>query len=550
MIRFEATLPALFEGPWWSPPAFPEDDMDVRSAPFRRVLAEHATRSTDRTLFVRPFAVLGWLVVCFAFGVLGDRRDLAANFVPVLGYLVLSIALWAGTRVSAELRKHAVLALVLFDLPTIFAIQYQGVPLSPSPAGTAGFTSGILAVVLMVSVLTMRARNVIVIGVVAAVLQAVLMDRGGIDPGGVVATFVVFGALTTFGAYTTEQVWALMRDVSDEEIKVAEAERERLSLAAQLKEAEVLARLNADLRARSEDLARTLEALRHAQAELVRAERMASVATLVKGIAHELNNPIGYIAGNMAPLRKYCDFLVRVATDLSDGRPRTPEELAQLTRLSPRKDLKFVAEDLARLTADVGEGARRAKLIIGDLQSLTATSHRGVEEVDLARAINQSIALLAPRTGPGVRIETAIAAVPPVAARAGQLEQVVVNLVDNALRAVGERGVISVALENRPGGVHLEVKDDGPGMAPEVRKQAFEPFFTTRQPGEGSGMGLAIVAAVIRGHQGTIELESAPGQGTKVIIELPLKADLAPVADAALLPARDAAVSGGDGPPA
>ena len=529
-----ALLPDFLAPIWAFPP--PEDRMDSRGTPFERVLAEHAARSSSRTLIVRPLAVLGWLLVCLFFGVLGDRADLRANFLPVLGYLTLSALLWAGARFSSDVRKHSVLALVLFDLPTIFAIQYQGVPLSPSPAGTSGFSIGILAVVLMVSVLTMRARNVIVIGVVSAVLEAVLMDRGGIDSAGVAAVFVVFGALTTFGAYTTEQVWALIKNVSNEEIKAAEADRERMlagmAMAAQVKEAELLGQLNADLRTRSDDLSRTLEALREAQADLVRAERMASVATLVKGIAHELNNPIGYIGANMGPLRRYCDFLVRVATDLSDGRPRTADELTLLTQLSPRKDLRFVAEDLARLTNDVGEGARRAKLIIGDLQSLTATSNRGVEQVDLARAVNQTISLLKPRTGPGVRIETTLVAVPTVMARAGQLEQVLVNLVDNALRAVGEHGVIRVKLDLVAAGIRLVVADDGPGMLPEVRRQALEPFFTTRLPGEGSGMGLAIVAAIVRGHQGTLTLNSEPGQGAEVVIELPLHVELAGATEA------------------
>ncbi|MDP1922248.1 MAG: HAMP domain-containing sensor histidine kinase [Myxococcales bacterium] len=513
-----------------APARFPFDDVEDRmntrrGVPFQRVLAEHATRSAQRTLTVRPMAVLGWLAVCTVFGVFGDRPDLRANFVPVTVYLGLSLALWAAARLSPTTRKYSVLGLVLLDLPTIFLIQYQGVPLSPSPAGTAGFSVGILAVVLMVSVLTMRARNVIVIGVVSAVLQAILMARGGIDPGGVAAAFVVFGALATFGAYTTEQVWALMEGVSNEEIKVAEAARERLAMAAQIKEAEALGRLNADLRARSEDLSRTLEALRSAQADLIRAERMASVATLVKGIAHELNNPIGYIAGNMGPLRRYCDFLVRVATDLADGRPRSPAELAQLTQLSPRKDLKFVAEDLVRLTSDVDEGARRAKLIIGDLQSLT-TSQRGVEQVDLARAVNQTLALLKPRTGPGVRVDTQLEPLPLVTARAGQLEQVLVNLVDNALRAVGPHGHVLVKLEAAETRFRLIVKDDGPGMTAEVKKQALEPFFTTRAPGEGSGMGLAIVAAIVSGHQGTVTLNSEPGAGTEIVIDLPLRPEL------------------------
>src|SRR6185503_245822 len=135
--------------------------------------------------------------------------------------------------------------------------------------------------------------------------------------------------------------------------EVAAVARSFNQLVAVLREAEFLEKLNAELRARSSQLASTLEALQTAQADLVRSERMASVAVLVKGIAHELNNPINYIAGNIAPLRRYCDFLTRAATALADGQPRTEDELRRLTRLTQNKDLAFVAADLSRLTADI-----------------------------------------------------------------------------------------------------------------------------------------------------------------------------------------------------
>lgn len=308
--------------------------------------------------------------------------------------------------------------------------------------------------------------------------------------------------------------------------EVAAVARSFNQLVAVLREAEFLENINADLRARSEKLATTLEALQTAQADLVRSERMASVAVLVKGIAHELNNPINYIAGNMAPLQRYCAFLTRAATELSDGRLRTAEELFRLTHLTEQKDLSFVVDDLARLSTDIGEGARRAHLIISDLQGLTTAAQRGVERVDLARVSKQTIALLDPGVPPGVRLEAEIAASPTLSARAGQLEQVLVNLTDNALRAVGERGTVRIYVGENDGHAVVRVIDDGPGMSDEVKRQAFEPFFTTRAAGEGSGLGLAIVASIVRAHQGTIALESAIGSGTQIELRFPLDAEL------------------------
>jgi signal transduction histidine kinase len=286
--------------------------------------------------------------------------------------------------------------------------------------------------------------------------------------------------------------------------------------------AESLERLNADLHARSEALARALDTLRETQVELVRSERMASVAVLVKGIAHELNNPITYVAGNIAPLRRYSAFLTRVALELADGRARGAEQVRAVTELAPGKDLAFVAADLERLTQDLGEGARRAALIIGDLQNLTSVSRREVELVDLGRAVRQTVALIAPRTPAGVRVTLAVADVEPFPARAGELEQVLLNLVDNAVRAVGSHGTVHVELRTQDRELELSVSDDGPGMPGDVKARAFEPFFTTRAPGEGSGLGLAIVASIVRAHHGTVTLDSEPGHGARFVIRLPL----------------------------
>jgi signal transduction histidine kinase len=283
-------------------------------------------------------------------------------------------------------------------------------------------------------------------------------------------------------------------------------------------------RMNEDLQKRTSQLQETLGALRNAQADLVRAERMASVATLVRGIAHELNNPIGFIEGNMAVLRRYCDFITRAATALADGEARSAEAIRELTQLSPKKDLAFVARDLAKMTEDISEGARRAKLIISDLQGLTA-SQRSVEQVDLHRAVRQSVTLLSPRLPPGVQIESELEPVPSITARAGQVEQVLVNLLDNAIRAVGQKGTIRVRTAHDERSVILSVRDDGGGMSDTVRQRATEPFFTTRAPGEGSGLGLAIVASIIRAHRGTLDIKSAPGAGTEILIRLPAVTD-------------------------
>ena len=294
------------------------------------------------------------------------------------------------------------------------------------------------------------------------------------------------------------------------------------AMVAQLRRVEFLEQLNDELRAQAEELQRTLDALKQAQTDLVRAERMASVATLVRGIAHELNNPIGYIAGNMPILRRYCDFIARVAESLASSTTLSAAELQQLTQFSPTKDLDFVCTDLERMSADLAEGARRAQLIIGDLQTLTSAAQRHYEDVDVRRAIEQSISLISPRLPAGATVELDLESVPLLRARAGQLEQVLVNLLDNARRAVGRDGRVRLSLRRLADSLLLRVEDNGCGMSADVLKRAVDPFFTTRPAGEGSGLGLAIAASIVRAHQGTLELQSAEGEGTRVDVRLPL----------------------------
>lgn len=297
----------------------------------------------------------------------------------------------------------------------------------------------------------------------------------------VLAAFVVAALVLAFG-------WLRLRAVERARRKLEEIVTER----------------TADLRAALEDL-------KKAETDLVRAEKMASVATLVRGIAHELNNPLGFVTGNVVPLRKYVEFLLGAIREVGAGAKKVDD-----VRLSPSKDLAFVERDLKKLLADMEEGGRRAKLIVGDLQGLTNVTSRSVEAVDVARVVEQSLRLLAPSKPEGVTIDVDAAVHETVLARAGEIEQAVVVLVDNALRAVGPKGTVSVRLAKQDDAWIVTVKDDGPGMNEDVRKRATEPFFTTRPPGEGSGLGLAIASQIAAHHRGSLSIESAPGAGTTV----------------------------------
>ena len=275
-----------------------------------------------------------------------------------------------------------------------------------------------------------------------------------------------------------------------------------------------------DLRLKNDALSTALHSLKEAQEERLRTERLASVAVLVRGIAHELSNPLGVIAGNMDPLRKYASFLSEAATRLAAKFSGPADELERLTRLSPKRDLRYVKEDLDRVAADVADSARRAQLIVGDLQRIDSGGSRPVERVDVEAAVQGALRIFQRRLPEGAELTAVTSPKLGLSARAGELEQLVINLIDNALRAIRAHGKVEVSAREIAGGVELAVRDDGVGMSEEVRARATQAFYTTRAPGEGTGLGLAVVSAIVGHHAGTIVIESAPGAGTTIRVTL------------------------------
>jgi signal transduction histidine kinase len=258
---------------------------------------------------------------------------------------------------------------------------------------------------------------------------------------------------------------------------------------------EVLEQRNAELRD-------ALEKLRRAQDDLVRSEKLASMGRLVAGIAHEINNPVNAVINTIGPLEE----LVR-----------------SLSAVRDLGALGAAARDAEEMLAVIQRGATRSKAIVQALHNYSRGDDEIPREVSLARSVEDTLDLLRHRLK-NVRVEKAINPALKVTGFAGQIDQVLMNLVTNAAQAIGARpGGGSVRVEARAEGdaAVITVSDDGPGIAPEVLPRIFDPFFTTKDVGEGSGLGLSIVHGIIERHGGRIGVESAVGQGTRFTIYLP-----------------------------
>ncbi|RIL03048.1 MAG: hypothetical protein DCC71_15765 [Proteobacteria bacterium] len=260
-----------------------------------------------------------------------------------------------------------------------------------------------------------------------------------------------------------------------------------------------IAKLNETLEARVEE--RTRE-LRETQQQLMQSEKMRTLGQLVAGVAHELNNPIGFVHANLKLLDEYVAKLARQQASGEDtGRTR---------------------EAIQKLLARSREGTERVTKIVADLRAFSRMDQGELAEADLNDEIERTLTLMEPRCKNCIQIERDFAPLPRVRCHAGQLNQVFLNLLMNACDAVGDRGRIRIATRAHGGAVRLEFEDDGPGIPAEVRDRVFEPFFTTKPVGQGTGLGLSLTHGIVERHGGRIWVESDAGSGTRFVIELPV----------------------------
>ena len=270
-----------------------------------------------------------------------------------------------------------------------------------------------------------------------------------------------------------------------------------------------IAKLNETLEARVEE--RTNE-LRDTQNQLMQAEKLKSLGQLVAGVAHELNNPIGFVHANLQLLDEYIAKLTDAQTEGGDT--------------------EKLRDAIGKLLMRSREGTERVKQIVMDLRTFSRMDQAELQDADLHEEIDRTLAIMEPRLKNSIRIERDYGDLPRVRCYPGQLNQVFLNLLMNACDVLAPDGTITVTSRRTDGGVRLEFHDDGPGIPPEVRSRIFDPFFTTKEVGKGTGLGLSLSHGIIERHGGRIAVISEPGEGTTFVIDLPLDATPASEADA------------------
>lgn len=259
--------------------------------------------------------------------------------------------------------------------------------------------------------------------------------------------------------------------------------------------------------------------LERAQRQLLQTEKLAAIGQLAAGIAHEINNPIGYVLSNIGTLTGYVNDLIRLIRAHEGGRA-SPQELKVLR---DQIDLDFLVEDIVALIAESQDGIERVKHIVASLKDFSRSDEGGPAAwADIHVCIDRALAMCQNELKYKARVQRAFGELPKVMCRASQIGQVLVNLLVNAAQAIDEQGVITVATGVEAGGVRIDVGDTGRGIEPAHLDRVFDPFFTTKPVGQGTGLGLSLSYGIIKDHGGWIKVESVLGQGSRFSVWLPL----------------------------
>jgi len=261
------------------------------------------------------------------------------------------------------------------------------------------------------------------------------------------------------------------------------------------------------------------------QSMLVHNEKMRSLGQLVAGVAHELNNPINFIYGNLIHLKNYSNDLMQVIKKYEEIQQKINEDVFKdVENLKKEVEYDFITEDLSALIKSCTEGAERSKQIILDLKNFSRLDEAQVKQVDIHEGIESSLNILYSKLKhEKIQIHKEYTEVPMVTCYPGQLNQVFMNILDNAMQALeGTEENIFIRTKLVGEDVVIEFEDTGPGIEEDVVHKIFDPFFTTKPVGEGTGLGLSICYKIIKSHNGSIKVESQKGKGTKFIIKLPL----------------------------
>jgi two-component system NtrC family sensor kinase len=310
---------------------------------------------------------------------------------------------------------------------------------------------------------------------------------------------------------------ALRRATGQMELEIEERKRAHQALEAKEAEQRVL-----------------IEKLKDAHLQLLQSEKMASIGQLAAGVAHEINNPIGFVSSNLGTLRGYADALLKVVDayeTLDTALAAHPQLLRYIEEQKQLNELAYVRDDIRTLIAESIEGTTRVRNIVQNLRDFSHVDQGDWQQTNLHAGLDSTLSVARNEIKHKAKVIKDYGELPLVECLPSQINQVFLNLLVNAAQAITDQGTITIRTRADDAMVCVAISDTGSGMAPEVLAKVFDPFFTTKPVGQGTGLGLAVSFGIVEQHGGRIEVESTPGAGTTFSVMLPVFRR-APAADA------------------
>ena len=275
-----------------------------------------------------------------------------------------------------------------------------------------------------------------------------------------------------------------------------------------------LEKTNRQLDEKNKELQKLFRELQEKESQLIHSEKMASLGQLVAGISHELNNPISFIYSNMSILSEYLDELDNRFAD---------------NALDKENSIKNLIKEMKDIISDSGRGSKAIKEIVQNLKSFSRLDQADSKDVKMSDLVDNCLKIVKHQIPDSIQVVVDIVDDPVLTVNPGQINQVIINLLSNAIQALNSQGKIEISNHIENDFSVLKITDDGPGIPEDIQSKIFDPFFTTKDVNKGTGLGLSISYSIIKKHNGLISVESYPGKGTAFEVRLPLSINKAKI---------------------
>jgi two-component system NtrC family sensor kinase len=282
----------------------------------------------------------------------------------------------------------------------------------------------------------------------------------------------------------------------------------------------------------NEELSVTLEDLKQTQSQLVASEKMASLGQLTAGIAHEINNPINFVTSNVSPLTRDVNQLLEALESIETiglSEKSTAEKQQEIEDYKEDLDFDYLKIEINHLLKGIHEGASRTAEIVKGLRVFSRLDEDDLKKADINEGLDSTLIIMNSALSTNkIKVIKEYGNIPPAECYPGKLNQVFLNIISNAIHAIAKvhgesgEGELKIATESRDENIYISIKDNGSGMDGKTISKIFDPFFTTKDVGEGTGLGMSIAYNTIKKHSGQISIQSEPGEGTEMIIQIPI----------------------------